>query len=36
LLCGSPSKYICVTILSCRPLTWKWMCAGLIRLGPAG
>src|ERR1700738_2031080 len=36
LLCGSPSKYICVTILSCRPLTWKWMCAVLIRLGPAG
>src|ERR1700719_1141903 len=36
LLYGSPSKYICVTILSCRPLTWKWICAGLIRLGPAG
>src|ERR1700730_11680411 len=36
LLYGSFSKYICVTILSWRPLTWKWMCAGLILLGPAG
>lgn len=33
LLYGSFSKYICVTILSWRPLTWKWMCAGLILLG---
>ena len=33
---GSPSKYICVTSRSCRPETWKWMCAGRMRFGPAG